>query len=86
MKELHPEDYDRLIIEEMRLAARELVAEAWQEGALAGIEPELLAEEMVQAVVTELARERGVYGATQLTDRIVRLADEGRLLAPRRLQ
>ena len=86
MKQRPLEETDRLMTEEKRMAARELIAEAWEEGAQAGIEPDFLAEEMVHAVVMELVNTRGLEEATRLAERIAQKVDEGRLFAPHYLQ
>lgn len=87
MIKLPPDDPSEDVLQvEKRHAARELLTEAWEEGARAGIEPELLAEEMVQAVVAVLAAERGDVVAAGLAERIAREAEIGILLRPAILQ
>jgi hypothetical protein len=86
MKEHHCMRDRHALVEEKRLASRELLAEAWDEGIGAGIEPELLAEEIVFAVLGELERARGHAVAASLSEQLVRLASEGHILRPRLLQ
>jgi hypothetical protein len=86
MSERSLAEIERMLEDENRLASRELIAEAWHEGSAAGIEPELLAEEMIQALLCELAAACGEDIGNRLACKIGRLADEGRLLSPRILQ
>lgn len=86
MNRRNRDDLENLILQEQSHLVCELIGEAWEEGLTAGIEPEALAEEMIRAVIGEVARVRGDSGAHRLTDSLAQLASEGRLLVPRLLQ
>jgi hypothetical protein len=86
MKEHHCMRDRHALVEEKRLASRELLADAWDEGIGAGIEPELMAEEMVRAVFGELKRARGHAVAASFSEQLVRFAKDGYILRPRMLQ
>lgn len=86
MKNQEQENLEDLIRQEQNHLVRELVGEAWEDGLTAEIEPELLAEEMIRAVIGELARSRSESDAHRLTETLGQMASEGRLMAPRILQ
>ncbi len=63
-------DIDALVHEEKRLTAMEQQSEAWADGLLAGIEPEILAEAALSTALSELLRDCGEDAALQMLDRV----------------
>ncbi len=63
-------DLEALIREEQRLEAAETHTEAWAEGLLAGIEPEIIAEAALATALGELVRVSGEDAATALIERM----------------
>ena len=63
-------EIDALVREEKRLTAIESQTEAWAEGLLAGIEPEIIAEAALTTAFCELLRMSGEDTAVSLLDRM----------------
>jgi hypothetical protein len=63
-------DLDALVREEKRLTAEESYCEAWAEGLLAGIEPEIIAEAALTTALSELLRANGEPATLQLIERM----------------
>lgn len=80
------QELDRLILEEKRLVARDILASAWEDGIEAGIEPDLLAESLIHAAIEELVRRCGAPESEKLVQRLVQMEDEGRFTTARTLQ
>jgi hypothetical protein len=69
----------KALVEQKRLVAGDLFEEAWQAGARAGIEAELLAEAMVRGAVAALTQSCGRAASERLVARLSQLDSEGRL-------
>ena len=63
-------DLDALIHEEKRLAALEQQSEAWADGLLAGIEPEIIADAALSTALGELLRDSGEAAALAMLDEL----------------
>ena len=63
MKAISTEQLDAMMREEKRLIIRDLVADAWELGIEAGIEPQFLAEHFVTAAIEELFSAEGANSA-----------------------
>lgn len=85
MKTINSQSIKDMILEEKRCIARNLLNEAWEFGLQAGVEPEILADEMMHALICEMAKNSGPGGAAALTERISQMAQEGHVLAGGRL-
>lgn len=70
-------DIETLIREEKRLTSAESHGEAWAEGRLAGIEPEIIAEAALATALSELVRTGGEEAALALLDRMRERVREG---------
>lgn len=86
MKLFESDSIDELILREKRNAARNLLSEAWEEGLEAGIDVDILAQEMMHALIDEVSETIGPQCAIDLTTQISKMAAEGRFLAPEQLQ
>jgi len=86
MKFLETESIDELILREKRSVARNLLNEAWEEGVEAGIEVDILAQEMMHALIDVVSESIGPQCAIDLTRQVSQMAAEGRFLAPEQLQ
>jgi hypothetical protein len=86
MKAISTEQLDAMIREEKRLIIRDLVADAWELGIEAGIEPQFLAEHFVTAAIEELFAAEGAHSAEKLASRLSQAIEGGLVPIPRQLQ
>ncbi len=86
MKSLETESIDELILREKRSVARDLINEAWEDGIEAGIETDILAREMMYALINGISESIGPQGAIELTKQMSKKAQEGCFLPPQQLQ
>ncbi|MGI9402589.1 MAG: hypothetical protein ACR2O0_15135 [Rhizobiaceae bacterium] len=86
MKFFESDSINELILREKRNIARNLLAEAWEEGMEAGIEVDILAREMMHALIDEISDSISPQSAIDLTNAMSKMAQEGQFLAPEQLQ
>ncbi|QKV20589.1 hypothetical protein [Oricola thermophila] len=61
-------EMDDIIAHEKRMAAMEVHSEAWADGAMEGIESDILADAAIATALEETIRERGEDAALALVD------------------
>ena len=81
-----PENLDALIREEKHRVAVEFIQEAWNSGVQEGIEPAILAESGLVAILTKLHAEEGEHAVTSLIDSLSGRLDSGHFDESRILQ
>jgi len=77
---------DALIEREKRAYAREYFCEVWENALEEGIDPEILAEAMIEGALSELAVKNGASEASRLIDQLKELDKLGLFPANRTLQ
>ena len=77
---------DEMIIEEKKRVAVEYFRDAWFATLAEGIEPHILAESAMFAVLSELTRAQGETSATAIVDQLPQQLENGDFLVDRTLQ
>ena len=81
-----PDNLDALIKEEKHRVAVEFVQEAWNSAIQEGIEPAILAESGLVAILTQYYSQDGEHAVVELIDSLTDRLDSGHFDANRSLQ
>jgi len=86
MLQNNPDNLDDLILEEKHRVAVEFIEEAWHNAVQEGIEPSILAESGIFAILTQYYSHDGEEAVNQLIDGLTARLESGHFDAKRRLQ